>query len=464
MPKIHTLASLLLALAILMSSAFADSVTLKSGEHLEGKITSETDRDITIQVKVSAGITDERVIPKAQIEKTEKTSPELEAYRSIAAIQLGKDSMNVAQYDQYIQALEAYVSQYPASVRIADVQTRLNAFLDEKKRVEDGEIKMDGQWIPKAEVRKEKVQIGGQLTFTYMKSQAADGQYIPALNTFAVIEKNFAGAAVMPEAIDLAQRIVVKLEATVLRAIPEQKARAEQQKKDLAAAGPVDRETMTAAIKRQQDAEDAQVQASTSGWPPFYPDNEKSLTALMTRLKSEGPRLATLPIEKMRDSLQETLEAKQGLASGDINGAVEKLKDATLLWPTNELAVRLTKEALEMQKGAAASAAATPAPASAAETSAQATPRMKHGAPIPSADGPAASATAPASAASASPAPAPAATTVASVKAAASDSDDDQSLVTIPRVLGLVAVLALLLIGANMYMKKKKRQAEEAGN
>ena len=41
-----------LTIAMLLGSAFADTLTLKSGEHLEGKITKETDKDVTIEVQV----------------------------------------------------------------------------------------------------------------------------------------------------------------------------------------------------------------------------------------------------------------------------------------------------------------------------------------------------------------------------------------------------------------------------
>src|SRR5258707_755000 len=37
--------------AILMTSALADTVTLKNGEHIEGKIVGETDKEVTLEVK-----------------------------------------------------------------------------------------------------------------------------------------------------------------------------------------------------------------------------------------------------------------------------------------------------------------------------------------------------------------------------------------------------------------------------
>ena len=438
-----------------VSSIFGDTITLKTGEHLEGKITAETDKDVTIQVQISAGITDERVVPKAQIEKVDKISPEVVAYRQIAAIQLGRDSMTVAQYDPYIRALKAFVDAYPGSVRTIDVQKVLNDFTAEKKRVEAGEIKMNGQWLSIAEVAKQKVEIGAELAFSYMKGQSAQGDFIGALNTFAAIEKNFPGAVVMPEAIDLAQKDLVQLEGEVKRAIPDQKAIADQHKTDLAAAGPADRAVMAGAIKRQLDAEDASVQAASNAWPPFYKDSEKSLSALVTKMNAEGPRLAALPVEKMKESLKMTNDGKQSLSSGDVAGGVTKLKEALGLWPANEFAQRLLKEATDDQKAAAA----TPVPTAAAATPAPATPKMRRGAPMPQAAAATetAAASAPASSAPAA-APATATTTAATTQ---EDSGDSDSFITMPRIIMAVALVALLAIGGSI-MKKKKRQAEEA--
>ncbi|HEY3900537.1 MAG TPA: PTPDL family protein [Chthoniobacter sp.] len=462
MSKIQSLfLSLFLLLPLfVVSSAFGDTVTLKTGEHLEGKISAETDKDVTMQVQVSAGITDERVIPKSQIEKLDKVTPEVEAYRQIAAIQLGKDSMAVAQYDPYIRALTAFVEEYPKSTRTIDVQKVLDSFEQEKKRVEAGEIKMSGQWLSKAQVAKEKVQIGGELAFSYMKGQSAQGDMVGALNTFAAIEKNFPGAVVMPDAIDLAQKDLLQLEGEVKRAIPDQKAIVDQHKKDLAAAGPTDRAVMSGAIKRQEVAEDASIQASgNSAWPPFYKDSEKSLSALVTKMNTEGPRLAALPVEKMRQSLQLTSEGKQALSGGDTAGGLAKLKAATDLWAANEFAQRLTKEATEDQKATAAA----PVPTAAAATPAPATPKMKRSAPMPQAAAATgtAAASAPASAASAAPAVATTTATTTATATTQNESSDDDSFITMPRIIMAVALIALLVIGASI-MKKKKRAAEEA--
>ena len=59
----------LLRIGIILAIAtagFADTVTLKSGDKIEGKITSETAAELTIEI-VSAGVVDERKVPKTDV-------------------------------------------------------------------------------------------------------------------------------------------------------------------------------------------------------------------------------------------------------------------------------------------------------------------------------------------------------------------------------------------------------------
>jgi len=372
------------------------------------------------------------VVPKADIEKIDKISPEMEAFQAIASIQLGKNSLAAAQYDPYIRALQAYVTQYPNSVRAIDVQTTLNAFQEEKKRVETGEVKINDEWIGKAQAEKEKAQIGGRLAYNYMLSQNTAGDHVGALNTFTALEKTYPGAAVMPDAIELAQRLVAMLKNEVEQAIPAQKAYKDNLEKGFAAASPTDRVEMMAAFKKEQDAGDAAAGAADAAgrWAPFNKTSAKCLASLLARAVKEGPRLVKLEPEKMRQSLQLTETARQSLASGDAEAAGKALKEATTMWAANELAIRLAKDAAADLKAAATTSAPT--------TPASATPKPKT-TPRPSAAQPASAGT-----------------------AAKEEGDDKPFYMTLPGAIGIVAGLAVVLAGVNVFLKMKKRKAEQA--
>jgi hypothetical protein len=427
--------SSVLTLAMLLSSAFADTIILKSGERIEGKILNETDKELTLEIKISAGITDERVVAKTDIDKISKVSPEMEAYKAISTIQTGANSLAVSQYEPLLRALQGFLLQYPNSPNAAVVQAAFDDLQAEMKRVEKGEAKLDGQWLSKAEVEKEKIQIGGRIAFNYMKQQAAAGDFIGALNTFSALEKPYGGAATFPDSIDLARQIIARFKATVEAAIPNQKVIKAEREKGFAAAGPLDRKEMMEAYKKEQDAAEAAVAAAekASKWPPFIAGSEKSLLALQARVTRESERLALLPVDKMRRSLQLVDEGKMKITDGELDEAVTTLKEATTLWSANDLAVRLAKDA-ETQKADAAKAAAE---------AAKATPTPKPSTPK-------------------STTPRPSAAIQAATAPAATEEEDKPFYLTLPGAIGIVVGIAGVLIGVNVFMKMKKKKEAEA--
>jgi len=176
-------------------------------------------------------------------------------------------------------------------------------------------------------------------------------------------------------------------------------------------------------------------------WPPFINNNEKSLSTLMTHLTREITRIGNLPVDKMRQSLAATETGQQSLTAGDIDAALLALKDANALWPINELAIRLGKEANAQKSLASKTPVATPAAGTPAIGAARITT------PRPSAALQAAGT--------------PAASTTTSTSAKTASADDTPFFMTLPGAIGIVVGLAVVLVGANVLLKMKKRKAEQ---
>src|SRR5829696_7604167 len=176
------------ALLTLLSSGFADTVTLKSGEKLEGRILSETDTEVTIEVSVTSSIKDQRVVKKADVDKIDKVQPDAEAWVGLKNISVGEESLEPADYHRYIAVLNSFVSQFPQSSHASEAKQKVTALQEELKRVEAGEMKLGGKWLTADEVKEERVQIGGRVLLGRMKRYAAAGQLTEAMNVFETIE------------------------------------------------------------------------------------------------------------------------------------------------------------------------------------------------------------------------------------------------------------------------------------
>ena len=126
----------LLCLAAFSAAAFADVVVLNNGEKIEGKVTAETDTEITIAAKVSASITDERVIKKTDIKTITKDTPDEIAWESLKNLKPGKNSLPVTSYDSALNPLKGFLTEYPQSKFAADAQKAVDAFKDPWKEAE----------------------------------------------------------------------------------------------------------------------------------------------------------------------------------------------------------------------------------------------------------------------------------------------------------------------------------------
>jgi hypothetical protein len=357
----------LIALSLFAAFAIhgrADTVVLKSGEKLEGRVLSETDTELRFEVKISAGIVDERSIPKSTVAKVEKASPDEASWQQIKGLQLGANSLPAAQYDRTTGPLNAFINQYPGSTHLLDAKKTLAAFEEEKKRVDAGELKLNGNWLTKEEAQKERYQVSGLIALNYMREQQTRGDLIGALNAFDLLERQYPGSRSYPDAVDVARRILPALKtkaATRLDALPAEMAA--QAKATEAALEPSKTDMKNAAERERTNAEAllAAAEKQKVKWPPFLPKSDASLRQIADLASNEISRLGSLDLARFRESLQLADKAKKALADAELVTANELLVKARDLWSDNELAARLRTE-LTAAQTAEAAAPATPAP------------------------------------------------------------------------------------------------------
>ena len=337
------------------ASLRADTVILKSGEKVEGKILSETDTEVTMSVQVTATIKDDRIIKREEIEKISKVQPDEEAWAVVANVMPGTDSLERDEYDRVTAALSYFTGTFPKSPHVALAQSRLDEFTSEQVRVGLGDVKLNGQWLGKEKVQEERVQIAGRILLNRMKRAAGAGQLTDAMASFDQMEKNFAGSASYAEAVELGRRILPSLKVAIEQRQTQLKQRAEDEKQRLTRAKGADHELLVSLIKKETAATEATLAAiehSGVKWLPLQPANTRSLTALATRVTAETTRLNGLPTEKMKESIKAAEEAAEALALGNLIRAESKLKDASTAWPANELVKRTQLKLTEAKKAA----------------------------------------------------------------------------------------------------------------
>ena len=375
------------------SPAWADAVVLKGGERVEGKILSETDAEVTIQYKVTASISDERVIKKSEIEKIEKASPDIEAWAQFKDVKLGEDSMDPTTYTHQIAALNNFITQFPQSPSVPAAKALLAAFEGEKKRMDAGEYKFEGKWLSKEQLKEERVQVLGNSYLRQLKRLTAAGRLQDAMGVFEVLEKQAPGSAVFPEAIEITRRSLNTLKQAAEVKQKQLSQKALEESRTLAKLTEPQRSQTAKDLKYLRDASEANVatiERSGVKWMPLSPATEKSMIALGNKAGNELVRLNGLPVDAMRQSLVEAAKAKAAYAGGDFAAAEAGYSKAAQLWSGNELVARgvalaanagkVASEKMAVEKLAAAEAAKVAEAAAAAAKKAQLEAGLK---PVP---------------------------------------------------------------------------------
>ena len=325
----------------------ADTVTLKSGEVLNGKILSETNREIVMDVTVAAGITDQKTIDKTDVRAAEKTPLDEIAFQEIKGCQIDNHSLPASSYVAIIKSLESFLKKYPQSSRVDEVQSTLTAFKHEQEQVKAGGMKWDNRWYTKEEAEKNKYRLAAQMQFAAMRDQASRRDCIGALNTFDLIEKWYPGSIVYPDAVELAQSMIRTVGADMERIRVNAKAQEAQFNNGIVLVTEPQKSQMIAARQAQvTTAEAALAAAERAGvkWKPLLAMASKSFESLKTTIGTEAPRLEALPLADIRKSIASIKDAEAALSDNNAAGAEVKVKEAQKLWSVNGEVAALTAE------------------------------------------------------------------------------------------------------------------------
>lgn len=324
----------------------ADNITLNSDEQIEGKILSETDTKVTVEVKAGEGITDERVLSKKDIKSMTKVSPAEVAYQQSAlkSYNVGIHSFQLAAYDYMLQALNNFQTDFPDNSHSKEIQLAIDALKQEQVRVRAGDLKWNDQWYSAKEVAEKKEQIGGEMTLAAMKDQIARNDPIAALNTFNKLEKYFSGTRVYPEAIELAIPEINQLVAVVDRTAATAKFQEKQFNDGVNLARDSEQSQMRAVHSAQIAAADAALTAAKKAgvkWVPLLPLTELSPKALKATASAELQRLSALSVDKIRQSIALTDQIPEVLAERNVATAQDDLNQAKALWANSTAVKRL---------------------------------------------------------------------------------------------------------------------------
>ena len=374
LPKVIFFAGVLLIPTA--SLVLADSITLTSGEVLQGKVIKETATEFVVNVQISAGIVDERTYKKKDVKEVSKTSEDAIVYESIKGYKVGVNSYTPADYDVLVRTLTGFLAKFPNNAHAQEVKANLDVIKQEQARVAAGGLKLNNRWFTAKEASEQKYQIDALKTYASMQDLAARGDTIGALNKFDFLERNYGGSTAFLSAVDTAVALINRLGPEVENAVTVAKQQESKFNEGIVlVAEPQKSQTMKARKSRITAAENAVTLADRSGvkWKPLLAITDKSIRSIESTTSLELPRLMQLPLPAMRSGIEKAEAAMALLNQGDIAGAEAANRESEILWSTNEMLTHV-QAAINAAK---IKARATPTPSPSPSPSPSATPRIR---------------------------------------------------------------------------------------
>jgi len=359
----------LLIVAFAAVTLRADVITLKDGREIKGEILNETPDAVLIEYYVTPTIKDQKLYSRDEIAHMVAIPADEKAFLAIGNLATPDTVLDTAFYDQLIdKKIPEFLGHYPYSKHLAELREDLHSLEAERSRVRRGDRRINGVWITAAQITADPYQSGAKIKFTEMKELAGTNDCVSSLQSYELLEKEFSGSEVMPDAIALAQIQIDQLQEKLAIAKTNFEIIDKRRQKAIALA-PADqaREIKDALQNEKLAATNALAIATADGskFFPIFQNSKESMDALQILITAEKTRLTALQKLQMTEGLAASSQCARLVSEGKLKEAQDLLAQSQTLWPANIENIRLKLRLDDLVKSQAAAAAAAPQAAAA---------------------------------------------------------------------------------------------------
>ena len=358
---------LFLAVLAIMSPVQADTLTLKDGREIKGEILSETPDAVLIEYHVTPTIKDQKSFSRDEIASVQAVPADEKAFREIGSLIPPNTVLDTSYYDLLIdKKIPEFLERYRYSKHLVELREDLHLLEQERSRVRRGDRKIDGIWITAAQIAADPYQSGARISFSEMRELASTNDTIGAMQTYELLEKNFPGSAVMPDAVGLAQLQLDQLQEKLTLAKTNFEIIDKRRQSALLAAPADQAKEIKDALQKEQLAAKSALDTATADGSKFFPifqNTKESMDALQTLIIAEKGRLAVLQKIPMNEGIEASKKCAKLITDGKLKEAQDALSQSQTLWPANIDNTRLKQQLDDLAKSETAQSAAPQASA-----------------------------------------------------------------------------------------------------
>ena len=196
----------------------ADSIQLKNGTILEGKILEETPDSIKIEYNLTKSIKDIKTIKRSDAVEISKEAEDEKALKKLTNILPTADLITAEGYDEILAgSLANFMRDFPSSSLKNKVQTIIDELQKEKKLVESGSIKLNGKWISSDEAAKDSYNHSAKVVLAKMQEMLKKGRFAEALDNFEILQKEYSYSISYDESIPVTLELLPNYDVILAR-------------------------------------------------------------------------------------------------------------------------------------------------------------------------------------------------------------------------------------------------------
>jgi hypothetical protein len=186
----------------------ADVFVMKSGQQVEGLLLGEDPAGYRVEVKVSAGIKDERVLAKEDVSEVRRSAVANDEFTRISKLVPTPDLLGERDYNRRIREVEKFLNASPAAAQSVQAKEMLETLKFEANEVLAGALKINGKMVSAGDYRLDAYDMDARVAGIRIRRLVDAGDYVRALRAFELHEKNFANSEAHRDLIPLMGRVV----------------------------------------------------------------------------------------------------------------------------------------------------------------------------------------------------------------------------------------------------------------
>jgi len=326
------IAILLAIFALPLMPGHGDTVTLKNGTKLEGKITFEAADFIKLQTSRSGSIKETKLIKRSDIQSISKVSPDVVAMEKLKSSLPTPSLMTSSNYESLIKSgPESFLRAFPNSLLTGEAKKILKELNTEKALVDRGGVKLEGEWISVTKRQNFKTLINSRIRIYTMKKKATQRNYTSALRDLQIIEEQYIGTPAYPEAVKVAVAILPSYGQLLTRQLKDVEFLNKKRETNIKLLPPENQARTEAAYKKEQDRFKAladQEKKTGIKWRSVNSRNKDSITPMIDTIRKEIDRLQTVDTAKLEEQAKQLVRVDNLIHENKLKEAQELLLES----------------------------------------------------------------------------------------------------------------------------------------